>query len=55
MDLISRNKLPLSQESSKLGPEYPILRNWATFTLYRMKFLESVYSDENGYQIFKIK
>jgi 4-amino-4-deoxy-L-arabinose transferase-like glycosyltransferase len=55
MDLISSNKIPVSEESRKLGPEYPLLRNWATFTLYQGKFLENVYSDKNGYQIFKIK
>jgi len=55
MDLVSSNKVPVSKESGELGPEYQLLRNWATFTLYRMRFLESVYSDENGYQIFKIR
>jgi len=41
--------------SQKLGPEYQLLRNWTTFTLYRMKFLETVYADANGYQVLKIK
>lgn len=41
--------------SQKLGPEYQLLRNWTTFTLYRTKFLETVYADANGYQVLKIK
>ena len=55
MDLLDRNRNPFSDETHRLGPEFPLLRNWATFTLYQRKFLETVYSDENGYQIFKIK
>ncbi len=55
MDLIHNKQTTLSAEASRLGPEYQLLRNWATFTLYRDKFLESVYTDDNGYQILKLK
>jgi len=34
---------------------YVQLRNWATFELYKGKFLTSIYSDENGYAIYKLK
>jgi hypothetical protein len=42
-------------EMGRLGPEYLLLRNWATFTLYQQQFLETVYSDPNNYYVFKIK
>ncbi|HEY0761031.1 MAG TPA: hypothetical protein VGD61_01535 [Pyrinomonadaceae bacterium] len=35
--------------------EYPLLRNWSTFTLYKERFLEPVYSDKNGFEILRIK
>ena len=35
--------------------EYQLLRNWSTFTLYKERFLEPVYSDEYGYQVLRIK
>ena len=41
--------------ATKKTPEYPLLRNWSTFTLYKQKFLEPVYSDKNGYEILRIK
>lgn len=37
------------------SPEYPLLRNWATFTLYKERFLEPVYTDEYGYEVLRIK
>jgi 4-amino-4-deoxy-L-arabinose transferase-like glycosyltransferase len=37
------------------GPEYPLLRNWSTFTLYKEKYLESIYKGEDGYEILRIK
>lgn len=55
MGLISSKGEMNEGSSQKLGPEYQLLRNWTTFTLYRMKFLETVYTDANGYQVFKIK
>ena len=42
-------------EATRKSPEYPLLRNWSTFTLYKKKFLEPVYSDKNGYEILRIK
>ena len=36
-------------------PEYPLLRNWSTFTLYKEKYLERIYTDENGYEVLRIK
>jgi len=55
MSLMARGDESLPQRQSGLGPEYVLLRNWSTFTLYEEKFLEQVYSDENGYQVFRIK
>jgi 4-amino-4-deoxy-L-arabinose transferase-like glycosyltransferase len=52
LDLMARNT---PGEVTTLGTEYPLLRNWATFTLYQQQFLESIYSDADGYQVFKIK
>jgi hypothetical protein len=37
------------------SPEYPLLRNWSTFTLYKERYLETVYTDENGYEVLRIK
>jgi len=43
------------EEAKRLGSDYPLLRNWATFTLYRNKFLETVYSDDEGYRVYRIR
>ena len=38
------------------GPDYLIqLRNWATFAHYSDNFLDPIYSDERGYQVYAIK
>jgi hypothetical protein len=29
--------------------------NWSTFTLYKKRFLDPVYINENGYQVFRIR
>jgi hypothetical protein len=51
----SDNELKLSfEEARRLGPNFPLLRNWATFAQYREKYLEQVYSDENGYRIYRL-
>ena len=49
MNLITKNN------SAQNGLEYQLLRNWATFTLYKNRFLEPMYSDEWGYQVLRIK
>jgi 4-amino-4-deoxy-L-arabinose transferase-like glycosyltransferase len=54
-EMISVNEVGNSEERLRLGPEYQLLRNWSTFTMYKTKFLETVYSDQNGYEILKIK
>lgn len=36
------------------APEYPLLRNWSTFELYKQRYLEPVYSDDN-FEVLKIK
>ena len=54
-EMISVNEVGLSDEARRLGPDYQLLRNWSTFTLYKKKFLETLYSDEYGYQVLKIK
>jgi hypothetical protein len=43
------------EEARRLGPNFPLLRSWATFIQYRDKYLEQVYSDENGYRIYRVK
>jgi hypothetical protein len=51
----SDNELKLSfEEARRLGPNFPLLRNWATFAQYREKYLEQVYSDKNGYRIYRL-
>jgi 4-amino-4-deoxy-L-arabinose transferase-like glycosyltransferase len=55
MNLMARGDENLPKQEIRLGPEYVLLRNWSTFSLYEKTFLESVYSDENGYRIFRIK
>ena len=54
-DLISVSTERHSEEARRLGPEYYLLRNWSTFTLYREKFLETAYEDRSGYEILRIK
>jgi hypothetical protein len=55
MEMISPNNEQLSEEARRLGPEYQLLRNWSTFTMYKRKFLEVVYSDDNRYEVLKLK
>ena len=51
----SGNELKRSfDEARRLGPNFLLLRNWATFAQFRDKYLEPVYSDENGYRIYKV-
>lgn len=44
-----------SDQSAQNGFHHQLLRNWATFTLYKNEFLEPVYSDDWGYQVLRIK
>jgi len=37
------------------SPEYPLLRNWSTFTFYKEKYLETVHTDKDGNELLKIK
>lgn len=55
MDLFSPNEFRLSEAQQSMGQEYELLRNWSTFTLYRAKFLEPVYTDESNCEVLKIK
>jgi hypothetical protein len=55
MEMLATNKEEVSDEARRLGPEYQYLRNWSTFTMYKRKYLEVLYSDEYGYQVLKIK
>ena len=50
MSLISK---PEDGAASR-GPEYPLLRNWSTFTFYKERYLEPVYTD-NEYEVLRIK
>ena len=55
MSFAPENDLKASfEEARTLGANFPLLRNWATFTQYRDKYLQPVYSDENGYRIYKL-
>jgi hypothetical protein len=35
-------------------PEYPLLRNWSTFTLYKERYLEPVYANDD-FEVLRIK
>jgi len=39
----------------EFGPDYNSLRNWATFDGYRRDYLELIYTDHNGYEIYRLK
>ena len=41
--------------SPVIGPDYIVLRNWVTFEYFKERYLESVYIDENGYQVLRVK
>ncbi len=36
-------------------PDYISLRNWATFDVYAKDYLEVMYSDENGFTVYRVK
>ena len=55
MDLMFKAPPTRTPESVRLGPEYQLLRNWATFTDYSNLYLEPIYSDEANIQIFRIR
>jgi hypothetical protein len=55
MDLIAQSRVSQSEEARTLGPEYDLLRNWSTFTLYRSKFLEPIYTDQANCEVLRIK
>ncbi|HSE17419.1 MAG TPA: glycosyltransferase family 39 protein [Pyrinomonadaceae bacterium] len=39
----------------EFGPDYTSLRNWATFDQYRRNYLELLYKDVNGYEVYRLK
>jgi 4-amino-4-deoxy-L-arabinose transferase-like glycosyltransferase len=39
----------------EFGPDYTSLRNWATFDRYRREYLELMYSDVNGFEVYRLK
>jgi len=55
MEMLAAGKDDRSEEARRLGPDYQLLRNWSTFTMYQKQFLEPIYTDEYHFQIFKIK
>jgi hypothetical protein len=56
IDIKSANELKAGfEEAQTLGSDFPVLRNWATFSAYQKKFLEPVYSDEDGYRIYRLR
>lgn len=50
MNLITRDE----PSSPRRSLEYQLLRNWSTFTLYKERYLEPVYTDDY-YQVLRIK
>jgi len=50
MNLLAKPKAGTASRS----PEYPLLRNWSTFTLYKERYLEPVYSDDD-FEVLRIK
>lgn len=55
MSLMAAAETSVSGEIDPRSFEYQVLRNWATFSVYQSHFLETLYEDENGYYIYKIK
>lgn len=39
----------------EFGADYHYLRNWVTFDHYRRDYLELIYSDKDGYEIYRLK
>ena len=39
----------------EFGPDYTSFRNWVTFDRYRREYLERVYTDVNGYEVYRLK
>ena len=39
----------------EFGPDYTSFRNWVTFDRYRREYLELVYTDADGYQVYRLK
>ena len=39
----------------EFGPDYTSFRNWVTFDQYRRNYLELVYTDKNGYEVYRLK
>jgi hypothetical protein len=48
------NLISSDESGPARGLEYQLLRNWSTFTLYRERYLEPVYTDEY-YEVLRIK
>jgi hypothetical protein len=55
--LMGRKNYPnVSGSAPAAGPDYQAqLRNWTTFDIYSRNYLESVYSDQMGFILYKIK
>jgi 4-amino-4-deoxy-L-arabinose transferase-like glycosyltransferase len=39
----------------EFGPDYTSFRNWVTFDEYRRDYLELLYKDVNGYEVYRLK
>jgi hypothetical protein len=39
----------------EFGRDYTSLRNWTTFDAYRRNYLELIYTDQNAYEVYRIK
>jgi hypothetical protein len=39
----------------EFGADYHSLRNWVTFDRYRRDYLELLYRDQNGYEVYRVK
>jgi len=54
VEYMSNQRKEPFENGEELGSDYTSLRNWATFDLYRRKFLDPIYTEE-WYQVYKLK
>lgn len=52
---LATKKFTNSARILEFGPDYTSLRNWETFDQYRRNYLERIYTDVNGYEVYRLK
>jgi hypothetical protein len=58
VEYMSERATPKASDKASLTPDTPdyvSLRNWATFVIYSQSYLEPIYSDQNGYTVYRVK